>query len=144
VHQVDIPLDPTPSAADGPATRLAKRRHLAASTLFALHIHIIRHSAPAAPERALGARGGKAGNFLAARGAHFADQVDIPPDPAPRAVHFLATNRAKYWHLAAPTLFALHIHIPCQSAPAASERSFGAQGGKHSELCPTLGAFSRH
>jgi hypothetical protein len=79
----------------GLATNRAKRRLFAAPALLVLHIHIPRHAAPAAPERALGTRGGKDGLFFATRYALFGFQVDIPLDLAPRAVHGLATNRAK-------------------------------------------------
>jgi hypothetical protein len=114
----------------GLATNRAKRRPLAAPALFGHNIHITRHAAPAAPECALGARGGKGGAFFATGGAHFAFQVDIPLDSAPRAVHRLATNRAKRRHLAAPALFALHIHISRHTAPAAPERLLGASAGE--------------
>jgi hypothetical protein len=128
--KVDIPADPAPGAVNGLATARAKRRHLAAPAPFTLHINIPRHAAPAAPERALGARGGKGGPGFAARGAHFADQVDIPLDPATRAVHFLATWRAKRRLLAAPAHFVLHIHIPGHTTPAAPDRLLGARAGE--------------
>jgi hypothetical protein len=130
VREVGIPLDPAPHAVHGPATRRAKRRHLAASALFALHIHIPRHAAPSAPKRALGARGGKVGARFAARGAHFADQVDFPFDPAPRAVHGLATRLAERRLYTAPALLVLHIHIPGHAAQAAPECALGARGGE--------------
>jgi hypothetical protein len=130
VRKVDIPLDPAPRAVHGLATNRAKRRPLAAPAQLVLHIHIPRHAAPAAPECALGTRGGKDGPFFAAGGAHFVSQVDIPLAPAPRAVHGLATNRAKQRLLPAPALLFYHIHISRHTAPAAPERLLGASAGE--------------
>jgi hypothetical protein len=144
VFQVDIPVDPAPRAVRGLATNRAKRRLLAASALLTFHIHIPRHAAPAAPERALGARGGKGGHFFAAGGAHFADQVDISLDPAPRAVRGLATNRAKRRPLAAPALFARHIHIPRHAARAAPERLLGTSTCEGGAFFAAHGALARH
>jgi hypothetical protein len=56
-------------------------------------------------------------------------KVDIPLDPAPRAVHFLASARAKRRPLAAPAPFIHHIHIPRHAAPAAPERLLGTSVG---------------
>jgi hypothetical protein len=127
---VDIFLDPAPCAVHGLATNRAKRRPLAAPARHAIHIHVPRDAAPAAPERALGARGSKGGPFFAAGGAHFADQVDIPLDPAPCAVHALATTRAKRRLPAAPALIVLHIHITRYSAPATPDWLLGASAGE--------------
>jgi hypothetical protein len=134
VSQVDIPLDPAPGAAHFLTTNRAKRRHFATPALLAHHIHISHHAAPAASERALGVCGGKGGRFFAARRAHFVFQVDITLDPAPRAVHFLATNRAKRRILAAPAPFVQNIHISRHAAPAAPERFLCASAGE-------IGAF---
>jgi hypothetical protein len=139
-HQGNIPLDPAPRAVHNLATNRAKRRQLAAPAHLVNHIHITRNAAPATPHCALGARGGKAGHFLAARGALFVNQVDIPLDPAPRAVHGLATARAKRRLLAAPAQLALHIHIPRHAAPAAPECALGARGGKDGLLRAASGA----
>jgi hypothetical protein len=128
----------------GLATARAKRRHLAAPALFVYHIHIPRHSARAAPERALGAKGRKGGLFLAARGAQFVFQVDIPPDPAPRTVHSLAITRAKHWLLAAPALLAHHVHITRDAAPATPERLLGASAGVQGAFFAADGALGRH
>jgi hypothetical protein len=125
----------------GLATARAKGRQLAAPALLARHIHIPRHAAPAAPERALGARGGKCGNFFTAGRAHFVDQVDIPLDPAPGAVHFLATARAKGRQLAAPALLVYHIHVSRQTAPSAPERLFGASAGERGAFLAADGAL---
>jgi hypothetical protein len=54
---------------DSLSTARAKRRHLAAPARLALHIHIPRHAAPAAPERLFSAGAGKRGVFFAAHGA---------------------------------------------------------------------------
>jgi hypothetical protein len=115
----------------GLATNWAKRRLLAAPALLVYHIHIPRHAAPAAPERALGAIGGKVGACFAACRAHLAFQVDIPIDPAPRAVHGLASNRAKPRLLAAPALLFNHIHIPRHAARTAPHWLLGASTGVH-------------
>jgi hypothetical protein len=142
--QVNIPLDPAPRAVHNLATTRAKRRLLAAPAFLFHHIHIPRYTTPAAPERALGARGGKGGLFFAARGALFVFQVDIPLDPAPRAVHFLATNRAKRRLLATPALLVHHIHIPRNTARAAPERLLGASAGENGVFFTTRGALARH
>jgi hypothetical protein len=128
--QVDITLEPAPRAVDFLSTARAKRRLFATSARLAPHIHISRHTASAAPHSTPGSRGGEGGLFFAAGAAHFADQVNIPLNPAPGAVHFLATNRAKRWLLVTPALLALYIHIPDKAAPAAPERALGAYGGK--------------
>jgi hypothetical protein len=141
VRKVDIPLDPAPRAMHGLATTRAKRRHLAASTHLALHIHIPSHAAPAAPHSALGACGGKGGLFFTASGAHFADQVGIPLDPAPCAVHGLATTRAKRRPLAALALLALHINITRHTAPAAPEWFLGASACKDGAFFAAHGAL---
>jgi hypothetical protein len=126
VFQVDIPRDSATRAVHYLSTWRTKRRHLATTAHLVLHIHITRHAAPAAPERALGAKGGKGGLFFAACRAHLIHQVDIPLDPAPRAVHGLATARTKRRLLAAPALLVHHIHIPSHAAPAAPEWLLGA------------------
>jgi hypothetical protein len=64
--QVDIPVDPAPRAAHALATARAKRWIFAAPALFAHHIHIPRHAARAAPERALGASTCEGGIFFTA------------------------------------------------------------------------------
>jgi hypothetical protein len=133
-HQVDIPLDPAPGAVHGLATNRSKQRPLAAPAVLVHHIHIPWHAALAAPHSALGACGGKGGPFFAARRAHFVFQVDITFDPAPGAVHGLATNRAKRRILAAPAPFRFHINIPRHAAPAAPERVLGTSAGE-------IGAF---
>jgi hypothetical protein len=144
VCEVDIPLDPAPRAVHGLATARAKRRHLAAPALLVHHIHIPYQAARAAPERTLGACGGKGGFFSAAGGAHFVFQVDIPLDPAPRAVHFLSARGAKRWHLAAPALLGHNIHISRQATPAAPERLLGASAGERGVFFAADGALARH
>jgi hypothetical protein len=142
--QVDIPLDPAPSAVHGLATNRAKHWLRAASAFFVHHIHIPRHAAPSAPECALRANGGKGGLFFVASGAHLVHQVDIPLDPAPSAVHGLATNRAKRRPLAAPALFVRYIHISRNAAPTAPDRLFSAGAGKRSAFLTAHGAIARH
>jgi hypothetical protein len=71
-------------------------------------------------------------------------QVDIPLDPAPRAVHGLATGRAKRRLLAAPALLVHHVHIPGHAARAAPDRLFGASAGVHGAFFVADGALARH
>jgi hypothetical protein len=123
------------------STWRAKRRHLAAPALLGHNIHIPSHAAPAAPDRALGARGGKNGMFFTASGAHIVFLVDIPLDPAPRAVYRLATAWAKHRPLAAPAPFMHNIHIPRHAAPAAPERFLSASAGKRGVFFTADGAL---
>jgi hypothetical protein len=128
----------------GLATARTKRRLFAASALLVHNIHIPRHAAPAAPHSALGARGGKGGHFFAASGAHFVFQVDVTLDPAPRAVHGLATRLAKRRPLAAPAPFFYHIYIPHNAAPAAPERLLGTRASERGAFFTADGALSPH
>jgi hypothetical protein len=130
VENVVIPLDSAVVAPERAATYRAKSGVLGAAGANAGdNIDIASEAAPRAPSRAL-AGGGKAGTDFVACGAHLAFQVDIPLDPAPRAVDGLATNRAKRRMISTPALLAHNIHILRHAAPAAPERALGTRGGK--------------
>jgi hypothetical protein len=141
VDNVDITLDPAVAAPVRAAARRAKGGVLGAAGAHAGdNIDIAPEATPRAPGRTL-TGGGKAGADFVAGCAHCASQIDVALDPAPRAVHGLATNRAKRRYLSATAPLMHHIHITWHATRAAPERLLGASAREIGAFFATHGAL---